>query len=186
MPAGELFELMAPVAAAVSIILSSFVLASARKRFSTTVSFVWAVGTAFLPLVVLPIYLAVVLLWRPPARSRRWRFLLPLAYGTFLLTGLGLVFYHENWSVDAYLARAAQAKLVENHAAAIREYRGALKIENNPHIHKLLAIELANDGQLKEAAAELRLAQQGGEPADCGGFDPRCEAALRKVKALSR
>ena len=186
MPAGELFELIRPVVTVLSILLSSFVLASARKRFSTLVSFGWAIATVFLPLIVLPVYLAVVLLWRLPARSRRWRFLLPLAYGALLLTGGALVSYHETQTVDAHLARAAQAKLVEDHATAIREYRGALAIENNPHTHKLLGIELANNDQLKEAAAELHLAEQGGEPAVCGGFDPRCEAALRRVSGLNR
>ena len=186
MPAGELFELITPVVVVLSILLSSFVLASARKRFSTLASFGWAVAMLFLPLVVLPVYLAVILLWRLPARSRRWRFLLPLAYGALLLTGVALFYRHENQTVDAYLARAAQAKLVEDHATAILEYREALKLENNPHTHKLLAIELANDGQLNEASAELRLAEQGGEPAVCGGFDPRCEAALRRVSEVNR
>lgn len=181
MPAGELFELMTPVVLVISILLSASVLASARKRFATAVAFAWAIGTLFLPLVVLPLYLAVILLWRRPVRRRRWRFLLPLAYATILLAGIGSVFYQESATVDAHLARAAQAKLIEDHATAIREYRGALEIENSPHTRKLLAIELANDGQLNEAAAELRLAEQGGEPISCGGFDPRCEAALRKV-----
>jgi tetratricopeptide (TPR) repeat protein len=186
MPAGELFELIAPVVVVISILLSAWVLASARKRFATAVAFGCAIATLFLPLVVLPLYLAVILLWRKPVRARRWRFLLPLAYAAILLAAIGSVFYHESATVDAHLARAAEAKLIEDHATAIHEYRGALEIENNPHTHKLLAIELANDGQLEEAAKELRLAQQGGEPADCGGFDPRCEAALRKVSALSR
>jgi len=186
MPAGELFELVSPVVVVLSILLSSFVLASARKRFSTLASFGWAVAMLFLPLVVLPFYLAVILLWRLPSRSRRMRFLLPLAYGSLLVTGALLFFRHERTTVDAHLARAAQAKLVEDHATAILEYREALKFENNPHTHKLLAIELANDGQLNEASAELRLAEQGGEPPFCGGFDPRCEAALRRVSGMNR
>jgi hypothetical protein len=181
MPAGELFELINPVVVVISILLSGWVLASARKRFPTVIAFAWALGTAFLPLVVLPVYLAIVLLLRRPVRTPRWRTLLPLAYAAILLAGIGFVFYHEIGTVDAHLARAVQAKLVEDHATAIREYRRALAIEGNPHTHKLLAIELANDGQLNEAVAELRLAQQGGEPISCGGFDPRCEEALRKV-----
>jgi hypothetical protein len=186
MPAGELFELIRPAFLLVAALISIWMLASARKRFSIYLAFAWAVGTLLLPLVVAPVYLAVILLWRLPPRSRRWRFLLPLVYGALLLTGLGLYFYHETQTVDAHLARAAQAKLVEEHATAIREYRRALALEDNPHTHKLLGIELANDGQLSEASAELRLAQQGGEPVSCGGFDPRCEAALRKVSELDR
>lgn len=186
MPAGELFELIRPVVIVLSILLSSFILASARKRFSNVISFLWAVGTLFLPLVVGPVYFAVILFWRLPVRSRRGRFLVPFAYGALLLTGFGFFFYHETQTVDAHLARANQAKLIEDHATAIREYRRAIALENNPHTHKLLAIELANDGQVNEAAAELRLAQQGGEPVDCGGFDPRCEAALKKVSGLNR
>lgn len=184
MPAGELFELIRPVFLLLAALLSIWILASARKRFPIYLAFAWAVGTLLLPLVVAPLYLAVILLWRFPARSRRRRFLLPLVYGALLLTGLGLYFYRESHTVDAHLARAAQAKLVEDHATAIREYRRALALEDNPHTHKLLGIELANDGQVNAAVGELCLAEQGGEPASCAGFDPRCEEALRKVNGL--
>jgi tetratricopeptide (TPR) repeat protein len=186
MPAGELFELIRPVFLLLAALLSIWILASARKRFSIYIAFPWAVGTLFLPLVVAPVYLAVILLWRLPARSRRWRFSLPLAYGAILLTALGFYFYRDSQSVDAHLARATQAKLVEDHAAAIREYRRALALEDNPHTHKLLAIELANDGQLNEAIAEFRFAEQGGEPISCAGVEPRCEEALKRIKGLSR
>jgi len=186
MPAGELFELIRPAVLFVAALVSIWILASARKRFPIYIAFAWAVGTVLLPLVVVPVYFAVVLLWRLPTRSRRWRFSLPLAYGVLLLAALGFYFYRESQAVDAHLARAAQAKLVEDHATAIREYRRTLALEDNPHTHKLLAIELANDGQLNEAAVELRLAQQGGEPISCGGFDPRCEEALKKVNGLGR
>jgi len=186
MPAGELFELIRPVVVVISILLSAWVLASARKRFSIYLAFAWAVATLFLPFVVAPVYLVVVLFWRRPARSRRWRFLLPLTYGAILLVGFGVYFRHESQTVDAHLARAAQARLTEDHATAIREYRAALTLENNAHTHKLLAIELANDGQLNEAKAEFRLAEQGGEPVACTGFDAGCEEALKRIKEASR
>jgi len=186
MPAGELFELIRPLVVVISIALSAWVLASARKRFSIYLAFAWAVGTLFLPLVVLPVYLVVILFWRRPARSRRWRLLLPLTYSAILLVAVGLYFNHENHTVDAHLARANQAKLVGDHDTAIREYREALTIENSPHTHKLLAIELVNAGLLDEAMAEFRLAQQGGEPVSCPRDTPKCEEALKGISGLNR
>ena len=186
MPAGELFELIWPVLLLLAAVVSTWVLASARKRFSIIVAFAWAVGTLFLPFIVLPAYLAVILLWRRPVHARRWRLLLPLAYGVVTIVTLGLYFYRDSQSVDAHLARANQAKLVEDRAKAIREYRRALALEDNAHTHKLLAIELANDGQLNEAISEFRLAEQGGEPISCTSFDARCEEALKRIKELSR
>lgn len=181
MPAGELFELIRPVVVVVSIVLSSWVLASARKRFPIYFAFAWAVGTLFLPLVVLPVYLVVILFWRRPALSRRWRFLLPLTYAAILLVGFGVYFNHESQTVDAHLARANQAKLSGDHATVIREYRSALALEDNAHTHKLLAIELANAGRSDEAIAEFRLAQQGGEPISCPVNAPKCEEALKGI-----
>lgn len=186
MSAGELFELMRPAVVVISILLSAWVLASARKRFSTLVAFAWTIGTLLLPWAGLCLYLAVILAWPRQARSRRRRFLLPLAYAAILLAGVGLYFRRESATVDAHLARAAQAKLVEDHATAIREYRRALKLEDNPHTHKLLAIELANAGELTEAVSEFGLAQQGGEPISCTEVDARCKVALRKVNWTSR
>jgi Flp pilus assembly protein TadD len=48
----------------------------------------------------------------------------------------------------------------------IREYNRALALENNPHTHKLLALELMQAGYLGDAISEFRLAEQGGEPDD--------------------
>jgi hypothetical protein len=184
--AGELFELINPIIVVISILLSAWVLASARKRFSNLLAFGWAIGTLFLPLVVLPVYLSVILIWLWPVRTRRVPWLLPLAYATILLAGVALVFYHENGSVDDLLARATQAKLADDYATAIDCYRRALTIENNPHIRKLLAIELANAGELNGALRELRLAEQGGEPITCAEVDARCKAALDKINELKR
>ena len=186
MSAGEVFELIRPIVVVFSILLSAFVLASARKRFSTSAAFAWTIGTVLLPFVVLPVYLAVILVWRRPVRSRRWRFLVPLAYAAILLICVGLYFRHESQTVDAYLARAAQAKLRDDSTAAIREYRRALQLENNAHTRKLLAIELAYAGQLSEAAAEFNLAQQGGEPISCSEVDARCKVALERISASNR
>jgi len=166
MSAGEFFELIRPIVTAISILLSAWTLASARKRFSTLIAFAWAIGTLLLPLVVLPVYLSVILIWHWPAHSRRWRWLLPLAYGAILLAGLGIFLNYESATADDYLARATRAKLVDDHATAISEYRRALTIEDDAHIHKLLAVELMQAGYLTEAVSEFRLAQQGGEPDD--------------------
>lgn len=166
MSAGELFELIMPAAFAVSAILSTFVLASARKRFSFLNALAIALATLFLPLIVFPLYI-VTMFWRksigPP---KKWRYTLPLLYATIILSGIGAFYYFDSRSVDAYLARAERAKLVDDYATTIREYRGALALEENPHTRKLLAIQLMQAGQLTEAVSEFRLAQQGGEPDD--------------------
>jgi len=181
MSAGQLFDLIMPAAFAVSALVSTWVLASARKRFQLHYALILAVGTLFLPLIVLPVYL-VLMMWRgkigPP---QRWRYLLPLVYAVITLSAIGAYFYFDSRSVDAHLARATQAKLVEDSTTAIREYRKALAREDNPHTHKLLAIELANAGYIPEAITEFRLAKEGGEPDDCG-MDARCQVARERVK----
>ena len=182
MSAGEWFELISPAMFFLSALVSVWVFASARKRFPLYVAFGWAIGTLLLPLVVLPVYFAVIVLWRPPVRVRRARFLLPLAYGVIVIAAISFYFYRDRQSVDAHLARAVQAKLVEDHATAIREYRRALALEENAHTRKLLAVELALAGQLSEAETELQLAKQGGEPVDCPARDARCKAAVEKIK----
>ena len=166
MSAGELFELIMPAAFAVSAILSTFVLASARKRFSFLNALAIALATLFLPLIVFPLYLATMFWRKSIGPPKKWRYRLPVLYATILLSGIGAFYYFDSRSVDAYLARAERAKLVDDYATAIREYRGALALEQNPHTRKLLAIQLMQAGQLTEAVSEFRLAQQGEEPDD--------------------
>lgn len=164
MSAGEFFDLIWPVAFVISALLSTFVLASARKRFRLYYAFALAIATLLLPLVVFPLYLAIML-WRKPNRlPGRWRYMLPLLYAVIVLGVIGTSYYVDMRSVDAHLARANRAKLRGDSAAAISEYRQALALEDNPHTHKLLAIELANTGNEAEANSEFRLARQGGEP----------------------
>jgi hypothetical protein len=184
MSAGEWFELISPAVFLLSALLSIWVLASARKRFPVYAAFGWAIGTLLLPLIVLPVYLAVILLWRLEVRRRRWRLLLPLAYGVIVIGAISFYFYREGQSVDAHLARAVQAKLVDDYATAIREYRRALVLEENAHTRKLLAVELALAGQMSEAAAEFRLAEQGGETVTCPAQDARCKVGLEKIKRM--
>jgi tetratricopeptide (TPR) repeat protein len=166
MSAGELFELIMPAAIVVAALLSTFVLASARKRFSLVNAAALAIGTLLLPLIVFPLYL-VIIVWRKPARPpQKWRYILPLLYAAIILTGIGVYYYFDSRTVDAYLARAEKAKLVDDYTTAIREYRGALTLEENPHTRKLLAIQLVQGGYLTEALGEFRVAQAGGEPDD--------------------
>ncbi len=186
MSAGELFELIRPSVLIVAALISTWVLASARKRFPIYVALAWALGTLFFPLVVLPVYLVVILLWRRPVYSPRWRLVLPLTYGLIVTASIATYFYRDSRTVDAHLARAARAKLIDDHETVIREYRRALALEDNPHTHKLLAIELANAGQLSEATSEFHLAQQGGEPISCAERDARCKVALERIGRLER
>ena len=175
MSAGQLFDLIMPATFAASALISTWVLASARKRFQLHYALALAVGTLFLPLVVLPMYL-VLMMWRPRVGPpKRWRYSLPLLYAAIALSVIGTYFYFDSRSVDAHLARATQAKLVEDSTTAIREYRAALALEDNAHTHKLLAIELANAGHISEAVLEFRLA----EP--CEPEDRICETAKAKL-----
>lgn len=166
MSAGELFDLIMPAAFVLSALLSTWVLASARRRFRLYYAIALAAGTLFLPLIVFPIYL-VIMLWRKRSDSQpRWRYALPLLYAAIVLAGIVTFFYLDRRSVDAHLARATRAKLGEDANTAIREYRQALALDDDPHTHKLLAIELANAGNVSEAISEFRLAQERGEPDD--------------------
>jgi hypothetical protein len=164
MSAGELFDLIMPVANVASALLSAWVFASARKRFALHYAFGIALATLLLPLVVFPLYIAVIIWRRTGKPPQRWRYVLPLLYAAILLSAIGLFVYLDGRSVDAHLARAARAKLVDDHHTAIREYRQALALEDDPHTHRLLAIELANAGCTQEANAEFRLAEEEGEP----------------------
>ncbi|MCU1264445.1 MAG: hypothetical protein JWM21_763 [Acidobacteria bacterium] len=177
--AGEFFELLRPLALVIAALLSTWVLAGARRwgyRFTT--AFAWALGTFFFPFIVLPIYL-IARSWtkhsvrtEPPADSMavdassrlRFRLILPLSYALLLLLIIGFYFYRDYHTIDAHLARAAQAKVTNNSAKAIQEYRAALKLEDNPHTHKLLGIELADARNWDEALREFRAAESGGEP----------------------
>jgi hypothetical protein len=183
MSAGQLFDLIMPAAFAVSALISTWVLGSARKRFQLFYALALAIGTLFLPLIVFPVYL-VVMMWRgKTGLPRRWRYSLPLLYALITLSAVGAYFYFDSRSVDAHLARAAQAKLVDDSTTAIREYRAALKREDDPHTHKLLAIELANAGQVSEAITEFRLAELGGET--CEPQDRACIAAKAKLPQMN-
>jgi glucan phosphoethanolaminetransferase (alkaline phosphatase superfamily) len=163
MSAGELFDLIMPAAYVASAFLSTWILASARKRVALPYAFGLALATFLLPVVVFPLYLAAII-WRRGSRPpQRWRYTLPLLYAVLVLSAIGIFFYVDSRTVDAHLARATRAKLVYDHNTAIREYRQALALEDNPHTHKLLALELADAGFTEEANAEFSLAQQGGE-----------------------
>ena len=166
MSAGELFDLIMPAAFVLSALISTWVLASARKRFSLPIAIALAVSTLFFPLIVFPLYLAIMI-WRPKiGPPQKWRYALPLVYCAIVLSGIAAFYYFDSRSVDAHLARATRAKLVEDRNTAIREYRGALALQDDPHTHKLLALELANAGYWAEAISEFRLAERGGERDD--------------------
>jgi tetratricopeptide (TPR) repeat protein len=100
---------------------------------------------------------------RPALRMRRT---LPLVYLLAVLSLGAFLYYREAQSLDAHLARANHARLLGQREKTIREYRAALKLEENAHTRNLLGIELLTAGQLEEALAEFRAAQSGGEPDD--------------------
>jgi tetratricopeptide (TPR) repeat protein len=185
--AGEFFELLRPGALVVSALLSTWVFAGARRwRFRFATAIAWALGTFLFPFIVLPIYLIArasarrsIQLAIPDPEERtdavalapqRFRFALPTIYGLVLLSLIGIYLYRDYQTVDAHLARAVQAKVMNNRTKAIREYRAALRLEDNPHTHKLLGMELAETQQWAEALREFRAAEDGGEPDDSVPF----------------
>jgi tetratricopeptide (TPR) repeat protein len=182
--AGEFFELLRPAALVIAAIVSAWVLSSARRwRFRSYFAAAWVLGAFFLPFVLLPLYLIAraarkrdlhssngidetaadqpSTLKPPPAR---FRFLFPFAYCCLLLSLIAFYFYRDYYTVDAYLARAVQAKLMGRREKTMGEYRAALALEDSPHIHKLLGIELAEVARPQEALREFQLAERGGEP----------------------
>ena len=166
--AGELFELIRPAALILSALISTWVFASARRRFPFYVALLWAVATLlFLP-IVLPLYVIAVLIWRrSESRSHlRWPIIMPLIYAAAVLGGTLFYLRQETRGVDAHLAQAAYAKVRGNHREAIAQYQAALLESDDPHIHKLLGIELSAMNYWTDALGEFRLAQRGGEPDD--------------------
>ena len=198
--AGEFFELLRPAAFVVSALLSTWVMASARRcGFRVLGSVIWALATFFLPFVVIPIYFTVRLSRRrarsistseaslkdPIATTApvNFRIIVPAIYGAILLSLVGIYLYRDSHSIDAHLARASQAKVTNERERAIREYRSALMLEDNPHTHKLLGIELAEAGDWTEALSEFRTAERGGEPDEMLPF--RIGQALDQVSQRS-
>ncbi len=176
--AGEFFELLRPAALVCSAVLSALVLASARRcGYRLIYSLAWAGATFLVPFIALPLYL-IARFWSKresktqtleedhahPSPRVRFRIALPIVYCLLLLLLSGYYLFREYHTVDAYLARAEQAKVMNNGPKAIREYRGALALEDNPHTHKLLGIELAQARAWPEAWREFQAAEQGGEP----------------------
>ncbi|HKR61072.1 MAG TPA: hypothetical protein VJS64_15235 [Pyrinomonadaceae bacterium] len=161
------FELIKPAVLFLSALLSTWVFASARKRFSFLVALLWALASFFLTLIVLPLYL-IVLLGRRGTSHRQvsWKLIAPLIYALLVIAGISFYLYKQSRGVDVHLARAAHAKLRGNHLKAIAEYRAALREEDDPHTRKLLGIELFESDQWTEALSELRRAERDGEQDD--------------------
>jgi tetratricopeptide (TPR) repeat protein len=185
--AGQLFELMLPVSFGLTVILSAWVLASARKARSGAVAVtLWTLGTLFFPFIILPLYLIARSFRRESKRASDeaardddenragsgdvdepqkilLRRTLPLAYLLVMLS-LGALYFYMDWrSVDAHLARANQARVQGQRERIIEEYRAALKLEDNAHTHNLLAKEFWAAARYEEALAEFRTAERMGE-----------------------
>lgn len=183
--AGQSFELMLPVWFALTVLLSAWVLASARRRrFGAAAVTLWTIGTLFFPLIILPLYL-IARSYRlrrekelemkesaedsenhagkenaPPLLLRKS---VPLLY-LLVMLALGALYFYMDWqSVDAHLARANQARVREQRERVIEEYRAALRLEDDAHTHNLLGKELQAAGRFDEALAELRIAERMGE-----------------------
>lgn len=97
-------------------------------------------------------------------RRRRRNYATAFLYALALLLAGAAYFYRDYHSFDAHLSRAAQARLLGQRAATIRDYRAALRINDDAHTRKLLAIQLLEDNQPEAAISEFRAAERGGEP----------------------
>lgn len=182
--AGELFELMLPASFALTVLLSTWVLASARRRrFNAALVTLWTLGTLLFPLIVLPLYLIASMFRKSQQRDSAevvaensaheggapplpWRRTLPALYLIVMLSLGALYFYRDSRSVDAHLMRANQARLLDKRERVIQEYRAALKLEDDAHTHNLLGRELMAAERWDEALTELRAAERMGEPDD--------------------
>ncbi|HEY0406530.1 MAG TPA: hypothetical protein VGC89_12440 [Pyrinomonadaceae bacterium] len=106
-----------------------------------------------------------------PARAQaRIKFLRralpPLVYLLAALSTGALFYCRDAQSVDAHLSRANRSRLLGQPDKTIKEYRAALKLEENAHTRNLLGIELVATNQLEEALQEFRIAERAGEPDD--------------------
>ncbi|HEY6805168.1 MAG TPA: hypothetical protein VI306_16450 [Pyrinomonadaceae bacterium] len=180
MSAGELFDLIRPVVIVLSALLSTLILVSARRRFRLYQALLLSVAAFFLPFVILPLYLAVLLVWpRPRHPVTKWRVVVPLLFLTIILSIASVYIFVDERTVDAHLARASMAKVHSDPPTAIKEYRAALKLEDDPHTHKLLAQTLDDAGFFMDAITEFRNAEKGGEPDDSIHF--RLALLLEKI-----
>jgi len=184
--AGEFFELIRPTVLVLSTLVSIWVLASARRhRFPFHMAIGWALGTLFFPLIMLPLYLVVRFVRqrseKRPERAEatktfssipapRGQVAIPLIYAATALSLVSFHLYRDHQSVDGHLARATLAKLNGKRGGAINEYRAALRLEDNAHTRRLLAMELADTGDWTGALFELRKAEEGGETDDLMAF----------------
>ncbi len=192
MSASELFDLISPAVTVISAVVSTWVLTSARRRFKLYQALLIAGASFFLPLIVVPLYLVTLLLWkRPRVQLVKWRLVIPLAFLVVLLGTLTLNKFLDDRTVDAHLSRAKLAKVKNDPNTAASEYRKAIEIENDPHTHKLLAHVLEGAGNLNEAITELRIAEKGGEPDDAiyyhlGDFLQRAQRKDESIVELKK
>jgi len=191
--AGQLAEAIRPVAFLCAALISTWTLADARQRqCKTHVVALWTAATLAFPFITFPLYLIARSLNcglriadcgledkssfnpqsaipNPQSKNPHSAFRIPqstfplLYLLTLIILGV-FYFYIDYRTFDAHLARAAAAKLHHQRARAINEYRTALRLKDDPHTHKLLGLELAAEENHAEALAELRAAEQGGEP----------------------
>lgn len=170
MSASELFDLLRPIITIISAIVSACVLFSARKRFPLFLSFLWAIATFFFPLIILPLFLVTLILWKRAPLEIKHRFKIPLLYLASILAIFLTYTLIGRRSVDSHLSRAAFARVRSDKTTAIKEYREALRLEDSGHNHKLLAAALEEAGLYADAINEFRAAQRGGEPDDTIDF----------------
>lgn len=167
--AGQLFELMLPLSFALTALVSTWVLASARRQhFGAATVTLWTLGTLFFPLIVLPLYLVARSFRRRDEESAARQALplrrtLPTLYLATLLSLYALYFYTDSRNVESHLMRANQARVRGQTEQVIEEYRAALRVEDDAHTHNLLGKEYFAAMRYEEALKEFRTAERMGE-----------------------
>ena len=187
----RLFEMLYPAGLVLAGLISVWVLRDARRRrFRLYAALAWALAALLYPPVVLPLYLIARSAGgtpreESPAPRRPW--LLAALYALVLFLALGAYLYADYRSAEAHLARAADARLLNQRERAIRELRAALAREDDPHTRKLLGVELAEAGHAAEALDALLAAERGGEPDELLHFRIACalEALGRAPEAIT-
>jgi hypothetical protein len=167
--AGELFELIRPAALILSALISTWVFASARRRFPLYVALLWAGRDSFVSCQLF--YRSTssqAMIWHRSDSRLTFvgRIIMPLIYAAAVLGGTLFYLRQERPWCRCSPGSGRLREGARNHREAIAQYQAALVESDDPHIHKLLGIELSAMNYWTDALGEFRLAQRGGEPDD--------------------
>lgn len=169
--AGGLTEVLQPVLFAVAALVSAIVLADAlRGGFNIYEVAGWTLATFFYPYIIFPLYIIARFIKRREPRPRRkftqtiLRVFVPAFVYLLIILSIGAVLRErEAHSFEHYLERAIAARLRDRHLEAADAYRAALAVQDDPHTHKLLGVQLMMSHKWADAYEHFLAAEKGGE-----------------------